>query len=252
MFNVSDTSYDNFMGRYSVRLAPVFADFAGIEAGQRVLDVGAGTGALTSELVRRGAEAAAADPSPSFVAALERRLPDVDVRAATAEELPWPDESFDAALAQLVLTFMSDAPAGIEEMRRVVRPGGVVSTCMWDIEGMEMLAAVGRMQRVFPGDGATPERRTTYRSRETIEGLFVRDGFTDVRTELLEVHAEYSGFEEFWSALSDGAGPAGVWMRSLGEEQRPDVRDEMYRQLDSPVGAFGLTGRAWATRATRA
>ena len=102
MFNVSDTAYDNFMGRYSMRLAPLFADFAGVAAGQRVLDVGAGTGALTSELLRRGADVAAADPSPPFVAALRSRLPGVDVRAAPAEELPWPDESFDAALAQLV------------------------------------------------------------------------------------------------------------------------------------------------------
>src|SRR5436305_4775521 len=104
MFDVSDTSYDNFMGRYSVKLASEFADFAGIEADLRVLDVGAGTGALATELVRRGADVAAMDPSPSFVAALERRLPGVDVRAASAEDLPWPDESFDASLAQLVLT----------------------------------------------------------------------------------------------------------------------------------------------------
>jgi len=115
-----------------------------------------------------------------------------------------------------------------------------------------MLAAVGRTQRAFPGDGQTPERRTTYRSRESIEGLFVRDGLTSVRTELLEVHAEYAGFDEFWSALADGAGPAGVWVKSLGEERLGEAREEMYRQLDSPAGGFGLTGRAWATRATRA
>ena len=161
------------------RLAPAFADFAGIEAGRRVLDVGAGTGALTTELGRRGADAAAVDPSPPFVAALERRLPGVDVRAAPAEELPWPDESFDAALAQLVLTFMNDAPAGIAEMRRVVRPGGVVAACMWDRTGMDMLAAVQRTQQAVPGDGTTSEARTLYRTREEIETLFARDGFAD-------------------------------------------------------------------------
>src|SRR5436305_422920 len=146
MFNVSEAAYDKFMGRYSVRLAPVFADFAGIEAGQRVLDVGAGTGALTAELARRDADVAAAEPAPSLVAALRSRLPSADVRQAGAEDLPWPDASFDAALAQLVVTFMSDAPAGVAEMRRVVRPGGVVAICMWDRDGMEMLAAVSHTQ----------------------------------------------------------------------------------------------------------
>src|SRR6266496_800738 len=126
MFNVSEAAYDNFMGRFSVPLAPVFADFAGVAPGQRVLDVGAGTGALTMELARRGATAVAADPSPPFVIALRSRFPDVEVQEAPAEDLPWPDASFDAALAQLVVTFMRDAPAGVAEMHRVVRPGGAV------------------------------------------------------------------------------------------------------------------------------
>jgi len=172
MFNVSDTAYDNFMGRFSNRLAPLFADFAGIAAGQRVLDVGAGTGALTSELVRRGADVAAADPSPTFVAALHKRLPGISVHESPAEQLPWPDEAFDASLAQLVLTFMRDAPAGVAEMRRVVRSGGVVAACMWDFEGMEMLAAIRRTQHALDPSREAPEAGQLYRSRESIEALF--------------------------------------------------------------------------------
>jgi SAM-dependent methyltransferase len=252
MFNVSDTAYDNFMGRYSVRLAPVFADFAGIEQGPRVLDVGAGTGALTTELGRRGAHVAAVDPSPPFVAALERRFPGVDVKGAPAEELPWPDESFDAALAQLVVTFMNDAPAGIAEMRRVVRPGGVVAVCMWDRGGMDMLAAVQRTQQAVPGTAGPTEARTLYRTREEIEGLFAGDGFTGMETELLEVESEYAGYDELWSTLVDGAGPAGAWTRSLDDEQLVAAREEFRRQVGDPAGAFSLQGRAWATRATRA
>ena len=253
MFEVSDTAYDNFMGRYSMRLGPAFADFAGVAAGERVLDVGAGTGALTAELVRRGIDTAAIDPSPPFVAALERKLPGIDVQAGPAERLPWPDESFDAALAQLVLTFMSDAPAGIAEMRRVVRPGGTVAVCMWDRNGMEMLAAVHRTQQVFPaGGGPTTEARTLYRSREEIEGLFADERFTNLETELLEVESEYAGFEEFWSALLGGAGPAGAWAVSLDDETRAKVRADLHQQVGSPDGAFSLSGRAWATRATRA
>src|SRR5258708_33574648 len=118
----SDTAYDKFMGRFSVRLAPLFADFSGVSAGSRVLDVGAGTGALTSELLRRDATVAAMDPSPEFVATLKSRFPDVDAREAGAEDLPWPDASFDAALAPLVIAFMAAGDTGGAPLRSVVQP----------------------------------------------------------------------------------------------------------------------------------
>src|SRR5437764_7764876 len=248
MFDGSELAYDKFMGRYSARLAPLFADSAGVEPGQRVLDVGAGTGALTAGLARLDADVAAAEPAPSFVAALHSRFPSIDVRQAGAEELPWPDASFDAALAQLVVTFMSDAPAGVAEMRRVVRPGGIVAVCMWDRDGMEMLGAVNRTQRALDPSQQTPEQRTLYRSRETLEAL-VGEG---AQSELLEVESDYAGFEELWSTVVDGAGPTGVWAKSLDDEQRAAAREEMYRQVGSPGGAFTLTGRAWAVRTTAA
>src|SRR5580765_6957376 len=114
------------MGRYSVPLAPAFADFAAVTAGQRVLDVGCGPGALTTELAQRlGPEAVSAvDPSEPFVAAARERLPGVAVQRAAAEELPFADDSFDASLAQLVVHFMSDPVAGLREMARVTRQGG--------------------------------------------------------------------------------------------------------------------------------
>ena len=104
-FDVSGDAYDRFMGRYSQELALVFADFAGIEHGLTVLDAGCGSGVLTEELTRRlGAEhVAGVDPSP-LVEACAARVPGADVRRGAAEALPWPDESFDAALAQLVIT----------------------------------------------------------------------------------------------------------------------------------------------------
>jgi SAM-dependent methyltransferase len=241
---VSDAAYDNFMGRFSTRLAPVFADFAGVESGARVLDVGAGTGALTAELVRRGAHAAAAEPSSSFVEVLRRRFPEVDARHAGAEDLPWEDASFDAALAQLVVAFMSDAPAGVAEMRRVVRPGGVVAACMWDRPGMEMLAAVDRARTAL---GDVQEGNLAYRTRPEIEGLFG----AGAETELLEVEGAYDDFEDFWAALLGGAGPAGAWAQSLDDEQRAAARAELFRQVGDPVGAFTMVGRAWAVRSTR-
>ena len=199
----------------------------------------------------RSRSSAATNDGEGSAAALERRLPGTEVRAAPAEELPWPDESFDAALAQLVLTFMSDAPAGVAEMRRVVRPGGVVAACMWDRQGMDMLAAVNRTQQALNSSNPT-EALTKYRSRDEIEGLFTGVEFSDVRTELLEVENEYAAFDDLWAAIVDGAGPAGAWAKSLDDEQRAEAREEFRRQVGEPSGAFTLHGRAWATRATRA
>lgn len=243
----SEDAYDTFMGRYSTRLAPKFAEFAGIGQGQRVLDVGAGTGALSSELIRRGADVAAADPAPQFVSALRVRLPAADVEAAPAEALPWADATFDAALSQLVVTFMTDAPAGVREMRRVVRPGGTVAVCMWDRDGMEMLSALRRAREAL---GASPQSETgiDYRTRDEIESLFA-DGFGDTTVELLEVEAGYGDFDEFWDALTGGASESGRWAASHTGDDLAEARRAVQRQLGGPVGAFTLSAAAWAVRA---
>jgi SAM-dependent methyltransferase len=184
LFAVSGDAYDRFMGRYSIPLALVFADFAGIVRGIGALDVGCGPGALTSELVRRlGAESvAAADPSPQFVTVCRERLPDVEVRETPAEQLPWPDGVFDAALAQLVISFVGDAPTAAGEMRRVVRPGGIVAACMWAAEsgGMEMLHAFWEAARELNAD-APDESRMRYRTTGELRELGRRRGSTALR-----------------------------------------------------------------------
>jgi ubiquinone/menaquinone biosynthesis C-methylase UbiE len=136
-FVVAADAYDRFMGRYSVPLAPRFADFAAVAPGQHVLDVGCGPGALTAELVKRvGPDAVSAvDPSEPFVAAARERHPGVTVERAAAEQLPFGVGAFDAALAQLVVHFMTDPVAGLREMARVTREGGVVAACVWDLAG---------------------------------------------------------------------------------------------------------------------
>src|SRR5512138_1218558 len=138
-FDAAVDAYDRSVGRYSREVAPRFAAFAGVNALQqgRVLDVGCGPGALTAWLAERVGAAAvsAVDPTEHFAAACRERVPGADVRVASAEALPFRDATFEAALAQLVLTFVRDPPRAAAEMRRVVRRGGVVAACSFEANG---------------------------------------------------------------------------------------------------------------------
>jgi SAM-dependent methyltransferase len=251
-FQVSGEAYDRFMGRYSVPLALVFADFAGIahQEDTRVLDVGCGPGALTQELVRRlGADrVAAADPSPQFVAACRERLPEVDVREAPAERLSWEDDSFDTALAQLVLSFVQDGPAAARELRRVVRPGGVVAACMWAAEGgMEMLKVFWQSARAL-APSARDEAGMPYRTVAELRTLWEEAGLEAIETGPLDVIVGYESFDDFWEPFLGGVGPAGGYVAALEDERRVALREQVRRGLKEPVGAFRLSARAWAVR----
>ena len=161
-FTAPAEHYDRFMGRYVPKLAVALADAAGVEAGMRALDVGCGPGGLTRELAARlGHEnVAAIDPAEQFADACRARNPGSDVRVGGAEELPWGDREFDAALASLVVAFMRDARQGAREMARVTKPGGAVAACMWDVPGggMTMLSSFWRAARSV--DPATEGEQT--------------------------------------------------------------------------------------------
>ena len=247
-FFVAADAYDRFMGRYSRLLSPQLADLAGIAAGQRVLDVGCGPGALTSELVRRlGPEAVAAvDPSEPFVAAARDRHPGVDVRQASAEDLPFPDDAFNVALAQLVVHFMSDPLAGLTEMRRVTRPGGVIAACVWDHAGGKgPLGAFWQTARELdPGvhdEGDLPGAREGHLAQ-----LFTEAGLTAVDSRSLMAELEHSTFDEWWQPFTEGVGPAGAYVAALDPERREALREACRALL--PDAPFRLTAVAWAAR----
>ena len=248
-FEVSGDAYDRFMGRYSLRLAPAFADFAGVEAGQRVVDVGCGTGVLTEELARRiGADhVAGADPSPMLQAAAER-VPGADLRQASAEQLPWQDDGFDAALAQLVVHFMDDPAKGADEMARVTRAGGVIAASTWDFAGggMELLRTFWQSVRALDPDADS--ETSPFGDRGKLDALWRESGLQEVETEALEVSSEYEDFDELWSSFSRGVGPAGQYLLSQQPERQEAIRSEYFTRVGEPSGSFTLAGRAWAVR----
>jgi SAM-dependent methyltransferase len=245
-FSVPAEAYDRFMGRYSVPLSAELADLGGIVAGQRVLDVGCGPGALTAELVARVGprDVSAVDPSEPFVEAARERHPDVDVRRAAAEQLPFPDASFDAALAQLVVNFMSDPVAGVVEMRRVTRGGGAVVACVWDhTGGRGPLSPLWRAAQELDPDVAG-ESHLPGSSQGDLHRVFGDAGLTDVEETTVSVSVEHPTFEEWWEPFTLGVGPAGSYVAGLDAERRARLREHCRSSL--PDAPFVLTAHAWA------
>jgi SAM-dependent methyltransferase len=250
-FAVAADAYDRFMGRYSIPLAPSFAEFAGIASGQRVLDVGCGPGALTAELVRRvGADSVAAvDPSEQFVAAIRERFPRVTVEGAPAERLPFEDGAFDTVAAQLVVHFMEHPVAGLREMARVTRRGGVVAACVWDLAhgGRSPLSVFWEAAREFDPELEDEAGRPGAREGHLKE-LFEAAGIRDVEDGALAIRVEHATFDEWWEPYTLGVGPAGGYLASLGPEQLAVLRERCRELL--PPAPFVVDARAWAARGT--
>ncbi|HVE95204.1 MAG TPA: class I SAM-dependent methyltransferase [Acidimicrobiales bacterium] len=247
-FAVAADAYDRFMGRYSIPLGPRLADFAGVARGHRALDVGCGPGALIAELVQRTGAAAvsAVDPSDPFVEAVRARFPEVDVRRASAEDLPFSDGEFDVALAQLVVHFMADPVAGLREMARVTRPDGVVAACVWDLATDEgplgtFWSAARSLDPELTGESQLPGAREGH-----LAELLEAAGLRDVEDRVLSVDVEHASFEEWWEPFTLGVGPAGRHVAGLEAARRDELRQRC-RDLVPPA-PFVMTARAWAAR----
>ncbi|WP_341927997.1 class I SAM-dependent methyltransferase [Nocardioides psychrotolerans] len=250
-FVVPPDAYARFMGRFSVPLGPTFADFIGPVAGQRVLDVGSGPGALTTELVRRlGVDAVSAvDPSPPFVAGLAERLPGVDVRPASAEDLPFADGAFDATVAQLVVHFMSDPVAGLREMARVTRPDGVVAACVWDHDGGRSPLSLCWQAAQQLSPGATAEDGLPGARQGHLEELATLAGLRDVVSGDLRVDVTFDDADDWWEPYTFGVGPLGEHVAGLDEAGRAALRERCFELLGP--APFTISAHAWAVRARR-
>jgi SAM-dependent methyltransferase len=249
MFDVPADSYGRFMGRFAEPLAQKFADQARVRVGQQALDVGCGPGALTAQLVERlGAGALwAIDPSASFVAATRARCPGVDVRAGAAEQLPFADDTFDAALAQLVVHFMTDPVAGLAEMARVTRRGGVVAACVWDhAGGTGPLAAFWRA--VHDLDPSAPDESGLPGARDGhLAELGKAAGLSDIESSSLTVTVMFATFADWWEPFTLGVGPGGAYVAGLDADRRAALRARCEELL--PAAPFSIDGTAWSMRA---
>jgi SAM-dependent methyltransferase len=247
-FNVPAEAYDRFMGLHSRRLAPQLIDLARLAPGAKVLDVGCGPGALTTELVARlgAASVSAVDPSEPFVAAARARHPGIDVQLASAEALPYDNGVFDAVLAQLVVHLMADPAVGLREMVRVTRSEGVVAACVWDFAGQRaplstFWRAVNELGLDVPDESALAGAREGH-----LVELFKAAGLRHTWDTALVARVEYTSFDEWWEPFSFGVGPAGALFQKLDATQRARVRLRCQELL--PSAPFELVSFAWAAR----
>ena len=255
MFSMS-AGYESFMGRWSRLLAPSYIAFAGIKKGDRVLDVGAGIGSLASalEATTAASEVTGVDPSEGFITYAKKNAKSARVRfeVGDAQALQYKDASFDQTMALLVLNFVPDHNKAIGEMRRVTRPQGVVSACVWDYNaGMEMLRFFWDEVVAQDPAMAPKDERNMKLSREGQLGeLWKKAGLVNVQEKPLVIEQTFTSFDDYWGPFLKGAGPGGAYVVSLADDRRQQLEARMRKRLlgNRQDGAFTLKARAWCAR----
>ncbi len=253
-------TYDSYMGRWSRKLAPLFIDFAGLADGERVLEIGCGTGSLTFALPARANIAAieAIDYEAQFVEAARERNDDPRIKFEQGDacSLQYADGQFDRALSMLVLHFVPDADRAVAEMRRVVRPGGVAAATVWDNFGgqpgirmfWDTLAAV---------EPQADSRRSAFLIRPTnraheLARAFGKAGFADVTETALSIRMEFANFDDYWIPLLAGQGTHAAYLQSLPEATRQRIVTAVQSAYlaGQPDGPRSFVSVAWAARGT--
>lgn len=249
-------AYEHYVGRWSRQVAEVFVRWLGVPAGRRWLDVGCGTGALTSTVLRAGdpAEVTGVDPSDGFLTRARQGIDDPRARFSVgdARELSFPDGHFDVAVSGLVLNFVPEPAAAAGELARVTAPGGVVAAYLWDYaDGMRMMRHFWDAATALDPAAAEQDegRRFPLCRPEPLRALWLGAGLTDVAVEPIEVPTRFRDFDDYWAPFLGGQGPAPGYVSTLDAARRTALQALLRDRL--PVGTDGaivLSARAWAVR----
>jgi SAM-dependent methyltransferase len=251
-------AYERFLGRWSRLLAGPFAGFARPPEDGHVLDIGCGTGSLALALAERGrrGRVAGIDIALPYLAFARRRPGGggIDFAAGDACRLPYAGRGFAAALAQLSLNFVPDAALAVREMRRVIRPGGIVAAAVWDFRGGLVF------QRLFwdtaagldPGAGAARDRlfSSPLALPDGLPNLWREAGLAAIERSSITIRMEYADFADYWEPLLGGQGPVGAYVKSLPPAQRRVIEESVRASYlcGAPDGARSMTATAWAIR----
>jgi SAM-dependent methyltransferase len=254
MFSESE-AYEQFMGRWSRDLAAPFVEFAGVKAGDEVLDVGSGTGALSAAVLSsaKPTRVIGVDPSSAYVEYARARTKDerATFEVGDGQQLRFADASFDKVLSLLVINFIPDSGRALREMSRVTRPGGAIAAAVWDYgEGMEMLRIFwDEVVALDPSSDRRDERHMPLCRRGELAALWRQHGLRDITEAPLVIALPFKSFDDFWEPFLKGQGPAGAYVTSLSEPRRLALRDRLRQRLGQDGSRpFTLQARAWAVK----
>ena len=250
-------SYDANMGRWSRRLAPRFLDWLAPGPQLDWLDVGCGTGALSDQILARcdAANLIGMDPSDGFIAQARKNVPDsrAEFHIGDAQDLPLDDASLDVATSALALNFVQDPIKALSEMKRVIRPDGLVAFYVWDYPGggvefmhLFWMAATALDPNVRD---RVESARFPFCTPEGLREMMVTAGVSKVETIAIEVSTMFTDFDDYWQPFTLGAGPAPAYCMSLDAAARHRLRLRMQQTLPiAENGSIKLTARAWALK----
>jgi SAM-dependent methyltransferase len=251
-------SYEAYMGRWSRLIAPQFLDRLKIAPGLDWLEVGCGTGVLSSAIVARCAPAnlIAIDPSTGFLASARAAVPDprVEFRQGDAQSLAIDTASRDAVVSGLVLNFVPDREKAIAEMRRVARPNGSIAFYVWDYPGggMEIMRTFWTAATALDAKARdlTEDKRFPFCTRDGLIDLAGRSGLSEIACSAIEVPTVLKDFDDYWRPFTLGAGPAPGYCMRLDENAREKLKEKLSASLPRQSdGTIALKARAWMIKA---
>jgi SAM-dependent methyltransferase len=255
----SGDAYEPYVGRWSRAVAREFLAWLAVPPERRWLDVGCGTGALTATIldVASPADVVGVDPSDAFIAYARARIADPRARfeIGDARALPSPSNAFDAVVSGLALNFVPEPAAGVSDMARVAKPGGIVAAYVWDYaSGMEFMRRFwDAVVALDPAAASLDEGpRFAHICRpEALSHLFVNAGLRESETRAIDIPTHFRNFDDYWMPFLGGQGPAPSYVATLNEDQRIALRERLRETLPADDGTIRMTARAWAVRGRR-
>ena len=248
--------YEQYIGRWSRRVAPLFLSWLNLPAGKAWVDVGCGTGALCAAILDQSSPASLVgiEPSEGFLKLAHQNLGGrARLLPGSAGEMPLPDRVCDVVVSGLVLNFIPDLPSALAEMIRVASPGGTIAGYVWDYaDKMELIRHFWDAAVSLDPAAATLHEAARFPTCHpaALRAAFESAGLAGVDTAPLDVTARFANFDDYWGPFLGGQGPAPAYVASLSDAQRAALKAALQAQLPESCDGLVLNARAWAVRGT--